>query len=335
MTEGIKTKRRRKLWGIALGVVLLMALAGALLVWLRRPAPQDLTLVRLLPPNADLYLLADWQALQDHPVVKRLLSNPPGFSREKEYQQFVEEAGFRYQEDLKQLALAKFGSAWVGSARVSLDGPKIRQYLESQSPRQSQEEGRKVFVFGTGRPFRLSLLEEDLVVFTVGEDAEPIRQVLRRYSANSDDSAAEELQQNQDLRHIRVGSHLWAVGRPEKLWRSEEDSPRLGPFEVGKGMLEGSKTLYVSLQGNAAGKLDIQIEDLCDTTASAQRIANLLQALLGILARPSAESHSTEAGFLGLFSEMSVHPVEESVFLQWQLDETVVRWLDESPRENP
>ncbi|MBI4442746.1 MAG: hypothetical protein HY649_05160, partial [Acidobacteria bacterium] len=252
----------KKLWVGAL--LTLVLIAGGVWLWeWRKTFRWEMGLLAHLPPQADLYVVADLEALQSNAAVRGYLADPPEHSREQEYQHFVEATGFRYQDHLKRLAVAKLGSAWIGVARAELDPAKIEQYAEAQG-RKFQEQGWTVYEFGTARPFRLILLEQNLVLFTIGEDAGRIRQALQMYLAPSGSSGAAELQQGEDLRHIRQGSSLWAVGRIEKLQRRGETGPRFGAFELGQSLLQGSKTLYVSAQSTPL-QLQFQAETYCDS----------------------------------------------------------------------
>ena len=322
----VKVLTSKKVWVGALLALVLIASAGWLW-WQRKPSRWDLSLLAHLPPQADLYVVADMQALQSNAAVRGFLADPPEHSREQEYQRFVEATGFLYQDHLKQLALAKLGADWMGAARVELDPAKIEQYREPHGGKKYQEQGRTVYEFGTARPFRLALLEQNLVLFTIGEDAGKIRQALQMYLEPSGSSGAAELQHGEDLRHIRQGSSLWAVGRMEKLWGRQESAPRFGTFQLGQSLLQGSKALYVSAQSTPL-QLQFQVENYCDSPESAERIATFLQALLNILRAPSSSTSQKRKDDMAAFlSDLSVRQAGESVFIEWQWDENVWRWL--------
>ncbi|MBI4463598.1 MAG: hypothetical protein HY647_02735 [Acidobacteria bacterium] len=316
----------KKFWGGALLALLLIA--GGVWLWLwQRQVRWDLNLLAHLPPKADLYVAADLQSLQSNVAVRRYLADSPEFSREPEYESFVQATGFRYQDHLKQLALAKFGPDWMGVARLLLDPTKVQQYTESQSGRKYSEQGRTVYVFGTARPFRLALLENDFALFTVGGDEQRMRQALQMYPEPSSPSGASELEQSDDLSHIRQSSSLWAVGRMEKLLDQGNGGQRWGTWEMGRSVLQGSKTLYISAQSTSL-QLQFQIENYCNSPASAERITSFLQAVLNILrAKPSSASSENQTNLAAFLADLSVRQAEESVFIEWQWDENVWRWL--------
>ena len=159
-----------------------------------------------------------------------------------------------------------------------------------------------------------------------------MRQILRRYSEPPAVSGAVELKQADDLRHIRPGSSLWAVGRTDKLWNQGGAGPRFGAWELSRNLFQGSKTVYVSAQSTSL-RLQFQVENYCDSPASAERITNFLRAALGILrARPASALLQKQDNIAALLADLSVRQVGESVFVEWQWDEEVWRWLRGQPK---
>ncbi|MGH9782827.1 MAG: hypothetical protein ACRD88_01470, partial [Terriglobia bacterium] len=221
--------KRRRAWIIGLAGMLLVGAGLALLLW-HRSTESALDLLRILPPQADLYAWADLASLQGNPAVRRFLADPPELSVEEDYQQFVEASGFRYQDDLRQITLAKLGSNWVGAARVTLNRSRILEYLANEATKKTEgaeraerteEQGQAVFVFGQARPFRLALPGGDLAVFTIGEDSSLIGQALRRHSAAAADSGAAELTRGEDWQRVSEANGLWLVGRMDRLLSSD------------------------------------------------------------------------------------------------------------------
>ena len=330
--------KRKKIWLIGLLAGLVVAVAGAVLFLVpHRPAGREMNLLRLLPSGADLYAVANLELLQANTVVRRLLTQASQIPHEAEYDNFVRATGFRYGRDLKQLALAKSGPGWVGVARVSLDRARIRAYMESQGAATREELGQTVFTFGQSRPFRLVLLDDDLAGFSIGEDIASIRQVLQRHSGELLASAAEEFERTNDLSHIPAGSGVWVVGRMEKLLNADGEPPSIGTYQLGGRFLQGSKTLYLTVE-NGPAQLRLQVESHCDSAASAERIANSINGILTLLRTfPSANAEAPGESFSSLLAEVSVEHVQESVFLRLVLDERALRFLepDASPPNPP
>jgi hypothetical protein len=318
---------RRKAWILGLATAL-MGAGLALLLW-HRSAQSAQALLRILPPQADLYGWADFASLQGNPAVRRFLADPPGVSVEEDYQRFVEASGFRYQDDLRQLALAKLGSNWVGAARVTLDRARILAYLanETEGSKRIEERGQAVYVFGEARPFRLALPEGDLAVFTIGEDASLIGQALRRHSGETPDSGATELAREENWQRLSQGNAVWLVGRMERLLQRDGADAAAGPFRFSGPLLRGSKTLYATVKSRLT-RLEFEVENRCQDAAAAARIARTLQSLLVLLrAAPTEETSPAPANLSALLQDITVQQVDDSVHLQWQWDAETLRNL--------
>ena len=338
--------KSKKVWTIGI----LAGLVGAIVVafLLRHPATQDLELLELLPPDLDIYVVADLQSLGTNPIIQKLLSNPPGFARDEEYERFIQATGFRYEQDLKHLVLAKSGPDWVGAARATVDRPRIIRYMESQGGEKKDERGKTVFTFGRSRRFRLVFLDDGsadtLVAFTVGGDDTRIRQAVERRLGRLKESAAAEIKRARHLTHIPPGSKIWLVGRPERLWGPEGATPQVGPLGLSRNFFKGSQTLYVSIESGPA-QLSVRVEDYCDTPASAQRIAGSVQGILALLkalplgnvmgpgkAAPRDQSKAANTNTKSLLAGVSVEQDQQSVFLRWQLDNNALSFLEAASR---
>ena len=317
---------RRRTWIIGLAGVLLAGAALALFLW-QRSTPSAGALLRILPPQADLYGWVDVESFQSNPAVRRFLADPPGFSVEEDYQRFIKASGFRYQDDLRQLALAKLGSNWVGVAHVAVDRPRILPYLANEATERTEEAGQSVFVFGQVRPFRLALPENNLAVFTIGEDASLIGQALRRHTGAAADSGAAELMREADWQRLSQGNAVWLVGRMDRLLAPDGSAPEAGPFRLSGPLLRGSKALYVMVKSRLT-RLEFEVENRCEDAAAAARIGRTLQNLLVLLrAAPADESNPTQGKLNVLLQDISVQQVDDSVHLQWQWDAETLRNL--------
>ena len=337
---------RRKKWIIALSGILLVGAALALVLW-RRSAESGLALLRVLPPQADLYALVDFASLQRNPAVRRFLSDPPKFSLADDYRRFVEASGFRYQDGLRQLALARVGSNYVGAARIAVDRSRMLQYLETENSEgtegtetnegterterteKSEVLGYTVFTFGRLRPFRLALPEPDLAVFTIGEDNTLIEKTLALLSSGSQsDSAASELAAAGELPRLSRGNAFALVVRTERILNQGSVQPDSGPFRFGGPLLRGSKALYVTVKSGLT-QLDFQVENLCEDEAAAERFARTIQSLLVLLrAAPVEESDPMQGKLAVLLQDIAVQQVSDSVLMQWKWDAETFRRLE-------
>ena len=328
----------------------LMALAAALaaVIYLRH-ARRDTELLELLPPELDLYAVADIGILKANPALAKLLSDPANFPHDEDYDRFIRATGFRYEQDLQQIAAGKSGPDWAGAARVTVDRARVVQYLESQGAEKKTIEGQTVYSFGLLRPFRLVFIDDDSnstasqetkaarVAFTIGGDDSRIRQAIERSHRDLHDSAASELARRNDLAHIRPGAGTWIVARPERLGMASGTEAQVGSLNLNASLLRGSRTIYVTLDATPA-RVNLQVEDYCDSTASSQRITGSLQGLLALVKAMPAGKGGASAGATpapnaqSLLDGITVEQSGQSVFVRWQPGEEVLRLLQSNPR---
>ena len=339
----------RKKWTIALSAVLLAGAALALVLW-RLSADSATALLRVLPPQADLYALVDFVSLQRNPAVRRFLADPPELAMAQDYRGFIESSGFRYQNDLRQLALARVGSNYVGAARIAVDRSRMLQFLETERTETSEGTegtegtestertertektevlGNTVFTFGRVRPFRLALPQPDLAVFTIGEDNSLIEQALARLANTPNgDSAATDLAAAGELSRLSQGNALALVMRTERMFNQGSVEPEAGTFRFGGPLLRGSKAVYITVESRLT-QLDFQVENLCEDDAAAQRSARMIQSLLVLLRAAPLEDEDPSQGKLAvLLQDIAVQQVSDSVLMQWQWDAETFRRLE-------
>ena len=315
----------KKVWTtcILAGALGAMAAAYFLLPLLHRAKQPGLELLELLPPDMDLYAVADVQSLGRNLFVQKLLSNPAGFPRDAEYEQFIQATGFHYESDLNRLALAKAGPDWVGAARISADRARMVHYLESQGAEEKNESGKTIVTVGHFRFFRLVFLNDNakdtVVAFSVGGDATQIRQAIERHAGRLRGSAASEIEQKRYLNHIAAGSQFWLMARPDRLLeiaqRGEAGASR--PVAGREEALAGEQAVHSPRKGGATDQqlggeiqigpyalnsnffrgskmlyvslesgaegLSFRVEDYCDNPSTAQRIASSIQGMLALV----------------------------------------------------
>ena len=321
----------RKKWTIALSATLLAGAALALVLW-RLSADRATALLRVLPPQADLYALVNFASLQRNPAVRRFLSDPPEVPVEEDYRRFVEASGFRYQDGLRQLALARIGSNYVGAARIAVDRSRMLQYLlteRTETTGKTEVLGNTVFTFGRVRPFRLALPQPNLAVFSIGEDNTLIEKALSSLADSPNgDSAASELAAAGELPRLSQGNALALIVRTMRMFNQGSVPPGPGPFRFGGPLLRGSKALYVTVQSGLT-QLDFQVEVLCEDEAAAARFARMIQSLLVLLrAAPVEESDPTQGKLAVLLQDIAVQQVSDSVLMQWKWDAETFRRLE-------
>jgi hypothetical protein len=323
--------RSRIVWLVGIATLLIGAVVAGWVVTLRLQ-PDAAALLELLPPGAELYGVVDLEGLQSNPAIRKLLSDSSGNPAETGYDQFLRDSGFRYQNDLKQLAVAKLGRDWVGVAHVEADQPRIISYMESEGAAKFQMDGLTAYAFGTERAFRVVFLDDQRVAFTVGGEPDRLRQVVERSMKGSADSAAVELRRSGDPQSLPGDSELWVFGRLDQLFESDPKAVQLGVFQLGREWLQGSKTAHLRVESGPI-QLEIQLEDRCDSVATAERIASWAKAMLVILkAPPSPQIQSSGPDYTPLLRAVSVRQERESVFLEWRWDPSMLALLNRDSR---
>lgn len=313
-----------KHWIAIAVLVLSAALLAGWLAWQRSRGDGRL-LLGLLPPDADAYAVLDLEVLQSNPAVRKLIADPPDAALSSDYRQLLRQTGFRYQEDLKQVAVAKLGSDWVGTAVVDADRPRLTRYLESQGAVQSELEGRTVYSFGSGHPFRLAFIDDRRVAFAVGTDVGHLRGILERSANRTAVTAAAELREQGWLQRYPAGSGLWFVGRMDRVLKTNPEGAGIGPFHFGKEWWEGSKVVFASVVSSPL-HLDIHLESQCESAAAAARMANAFKAVLAILrAVPKGESESPN--YAPLLAAVAIRQSDAAVLLDWHWDPQMLALL--------
>ena len=323
--------RGKIVWVAGIATLLIGALVAGWVVTLRLQA-EAAAFLELLPPGAELYGVVDLEGLQSNPAIRKLLSNSGEDSEGNEYQRFLRDSGFRYQDDLRQLAVAKLGPDWVGVARVEADQLRIISYIESRGAVKLPMEGLTAYAFGTERPFRLVFLDDQRVAFTVGGEPDLLRHLVERSTQTPANSAAVELRRTGDPQNLPGESELWVFGRLDQLLEGDPEAVQLGVFQLGREWLQGSKAAYLRVESGPI-QLDMQLEDRCDSEATAERIASWAKAMLLILkAPPSSQIQSSGPDYTPLLRAVSVRQERESVFLEWSWDASMLALLNRDSR---
>jgi hypothetical protein len=247
-------KVRARWFFIAVAVLV----AASVVAWLvlRRPYRDAQALLELLPAGADAYVVLDLDVLQSNPALKKLISEPPPGALSPSYRQLLNDTGFRYQTDLKQLAAAKIGPDWIGAAIVNLDHPRVMAFLESQNGAKSEVMGRPSFSFGMERRFHLVFVDDRLMAFAIG-DPKPLRDVILRHTSWFGSSAREHLHQAGLTEPLPAGSGLWLVGWMDRLVEANPASG-IGALQFGEDWWAGRITI-IACFGECPLQLDFHL----------------------------------------------------------------------------
>ena len=314
-------------WKHWIVIAVLIFAAAVIAGWLilQRSRREARALLDLLPPDADAYAVLDLEILQSNPALKKFIADPPTTALSPDYRQLLSQSGFRYQNDLKQVAAAKLGPDWVGTAVVEADRQRLTSYLESQEAVKSELEDRTVYTFGSERPFRLVFIDDRLVAFAIGSDVGHLQGILERYSNPLAGSATQYLGQNGLLQRYPARSGLWFVGRMDRLLTVNPAGPGVGPFQFGMDWWEGSKLVIANVVSSPL-RLDIHLENQCESAATAERMANAFKAVLAILqAVPEGDSNSPN--YAPLLAAVAIRQSGESVLFDWHWDPKMLALL--------
>lgn len=313
---------------VGISIVTLAGAAIAAWIVVLRPTPDARALLALLPPDGDAYAVIDLVRLQSNPAVKRLLADPPNLAPTADYQQLLRQTGFHYQDDLKQLALARLGDQWVGAAIVNVDRNRLTSYLESQGAAKSRQGDRTIFSFGTVRPFRLAFLDDQLVAFAIGADPALLAAVLDRHSHSAPGPDARNFGAGEPRAQFPAGSGFWFFGRMDRLLAANPEGVRIGAFQFGQEWLAGSKTLLAVIQSGPL-HLDIHVEDQCESASSASRTAAGFQTILAVLrAMPPRQNSSGDPDYTPLLEALRINQAGEVVVMDWHWDLRMLALLE-------
>ena len=153
----------------------------------------------------------------------------------------------------------------------------------------------------------------------------PLQEVLARHSNRSAASATEYLRRSNLLDRYPAGSGLWFVGRMDRLLAANPAGPGVGPFQFGKDWWEGSKLVIASVISSPL-RLDIHLENQCESAATAERMANAFKAVLAIL-RAVPEGDSNSPNYALLLAAVAIRQSGESVLFDWHWDPKMLALL--------
>jgi hypothetical protein len=304
-------------------VLATLALVGIIVAgWFvaARFQPDAASLLEKLPHGADAYLVLDLQKLQSNPAVRKLLADPPDNLPTADYADLLANTGFRYQDDLKQLAAAKVGPDWIGVARIRIDRARVVPYLESQGATSQQHNSTMIYTFGTERPFRLAFPAEDVAMFSIGPDSNLLTGALDRHTGGSSGSAGDELRRTGLLTSTARQRAFWFVGDTSRLYAANPDGPRAGPFLFSQDWFAGSRQITAWIESSALN-LEVELQSQHETADSAARSANAFKAVLAVLqAIPAQPSRGAEQDYSRLLAGISIAQAGDSVTLHWRLE---------------
>ncbi len=206
-------RRRRQLW-IALAVVLVLAGAVVVAIFLRKAAPPDA--VRLLP-DSDAVLYVNLEPIR----LLTGLGKKPASNRDPEYDEFVRETGFDFERDLDHAAFAiHYGGGGEQETRYTeilqghFDHSRVSQYLAKLSNNAIEHyDGFEVYVIPLeGRTLRAVLLGVDTAAASNNADPGFIHYIIDHYKQAALPFAGPTLVRDY-YRRVPLGSVVWTIAR--------------------------------------------------------------------------------------------------------------------------
>ncbi len=279
--------RRRTL--AILGFVVLLVLAVAIVVVLRRNAPPESA--RLLP-EADAVLYINVEILRHGGVFARMKASP-----EPEYQDFIRQTGFQFERDLDEAAFAVHasppGQSTSAPRNPPTDYPRFSEvfigkfdtgrgaaYFTKLARQTEQYRNATIFnVPHEGRTVRVALLGPGIVAVSNTETPDAIHAIIDRYRrVFSGPSLLGDY-----YKRVPFGSLVWMIARiaPAAAGGAAADGSQGGLTSPALLRdIAGGTTVVASLR--FIGVLQLRVEALATTAERAHGIAENVSAFLAV-----------------------------------------------------
>jgi hypothetical protein len=283
---------RRKL--PILAGILLVAIAVAIVVFLRKHAPPEAA--RLLP-QGDAFVYVNLKHLRRAGVSGQL----PDVNHDPEYEQFIRATGFQFENDLNEVAFAihyptrqqsqtRYSEIFIGK----IDGKRLRDYLQKIAS--SVDSYRSIEIYNIplqDRVFRVAVIGVDIVAATNLADPHVIEGIIDRSRKLASPFGGPSLLRKYykyvpiSERYFSFTSLGWSVFRVD---------PAAGPAAAGPfGMsFLFSKPAVIVASVQHIGTVNFKAEAITDDEDEAKRVANQVNTYLTI--SQSAEETVGKAG---------------------------------------
>lgn len=275
--------RRARLYSLLLVLVLIVALAVT--VWLRKQAPPEAA--RLLP-ESDAIVYVNLKPVRS---ITHLDRSP--VARAPEFQKFVDATGIIPERDLDGAAFALHATGDPGGPNGAVaysevfagrfDGDRLRRYLRSLASGMESYAGHEVYTIPIGDPtvkgvrqLRVTQLGYDMVAASNMPTAEQIHLVLDRYRSAAAPFSGSSLLSAR-YRDVPLFSSAWGIGR---IGLPFAEKGRVTVFGLGLPIPED--TMFVASL-RYTGSLRLRVEQIAPTDADAARAAEVLTTLVGLV----------------------------------------------------
>ena len=283
---------RRKL--PILAGVLLIALAVAVVVFLRKHAPPEAA--RLLP-QGDGFVYINLKHLRRAKVPAKL----PEVSHDPEYEQFIQATGFQFEDDLDEVAFAihyptrqqpetRYSEIFIGK----LQGQRLRDYLQKIA--KSVDSYSSIDIYNIpleDRVFRVAIIGVDIVAASNLADPHVMEGIIDRSRKLASPFGGPALLRKYykyvpfTERYVPFASLGWSV------FRVDPSAGRGGAGPFGMSFLF-TKPAVVVASVNHVGTVSFRAEAITDDEDEAKRVTDQVNTFLAI--SQSAEENVGKAG---------------------------------------
>ena len=308
--------RRRAL--IILLVVLGIAAGITAAVLLRKAAPPEP--VRLLPP-ADAFLYVNLKPLRRAHAFDRI----PAVQLDPEYDHFVQQTGFRWEQDLDELALAvhiaprnpstgagepQSGTRYSEVFSAHFDTTKLQAYLKTLA--HNVDVYRQVSIYSVplpGRTLRIAILGPELVAASNTEGPYVIQGIIDRSRELAYPFRGPELVRSY-YRDIPFLSLAWLIAKPPATPSGSSVLTLPGGYQI---FFPPQTTIVGSVR--YAGAVQLRIAAYAAGPSEAQRISDQLSAFLALFRTIESGANGSDPDVKVFFESLKVEQNKSQVDL--------------------
>lgn len=298
-------------------MVLVLVLALAVAVWLRKIAPPEIA--RLLP-ESDAIVYVNLRPLRAATHFDRTRVD-----RSNDYQQFVDNTGIVPERDLDAAAFALHRMdkpngpngpvAYSEVFEGRFDGEKLGHYLSGISSSHENYAGRTVYTIPIeGRQLRIAQLGYDTIAASNMPTPEQIHEMLDRYRAAASPFSGSSLLAER-YRDVPLLSFAWGIGH---VGLPFSENGKINVFGVGLPLPED--TTFVASLRAGVGRIHMRVEEIAPTDQDARQSAQILGTLIALLQAvpPQVEAHADKV------DADAIRELAESLKVEQHKDRAVV-----------
>lgn len=310
-------------------IVLAIIVAIVIAVLLRKAAPPEP--VRLLP-EAQAYVYINLK-----PARRADIKLPP-VQLDPDYQAFVQQTGFRFEQDLDQAAVAvhvppgtpngenRYSEVFVGH----FDFDKVRRYLYSLAKGVDSYRDFEVFnIPHENRIVRVTLLGPGMVAISNVDDPLVIRGIIDRYKRVALPFAGPPLVR-QYYRKLPFATVAWAIG---DIARDDQHNKAFilpGGFDLffPPGTIAIASVRYL-------GNIDFKVKFVTANEDAATRVTDQLSAFLALFRTLETTASGNDPDVKAFFDSLQVERGGETVNVTAELPKGFLKKLLTEPPPTP